>query len=145
MGNATGEGSRSLVGSDAAAPLALRLLAALDGRAHPSPRPMLPPSTPSQPAPRRAIDPILTITSPADHAEFVIDPEANADRQRLPLRAQIAQTSTPTQPLFWFIDGSPLGTSNPDQPLWWNPSTGEHEVRVTNASGRSARATILVR
>jgi membrane carboxypeptidase/penicillin-binding protein PbpC len=118
------------------------LLAAIDGRLHVTPRPTLP-STPSQPTLRRFVEPTLAITSPTDHSEFIIDSDAIADCQRIPLHAQSTGESSET--LFWFIDGSPIGTANPDQPIWWQPIAGQHEIRVTNASGRSARATILVR
>lgn len=156
LGNATGQGSRSLVGSEAAAPLALRLLAAIDRTPPPRPR-ALPPSQPAPPPPppRRPIaEPTLTITSPIDHSEFILDSESTSDRQRIPLHAQFTARSTAqspdqtTQPLFWFIDGSPLAAASPDdgdQPLWWQPTPGQHEIRVTTPSGHWARAIIRVR
>jgi penicillin-binding protein 1C len=145
MGNAAGEGSRSLVGGEAAAPLALRLLAAIDRMEHVVPRisPLLAPSR--QIAAMRHVDESLTIVSPSDRSEIICDPETKAAGQRVLLRARVSEGLNPANPLFWFIDGLPAGTAKPADPLWWQPAAGEHEVRVADGAGRSARAMIRVR
>jgi penicillin-binding protein 1C len=143
MGNASGEGSRSLVGGEAAAPLALRLLAAIDGRVQVVPRTLPPSSSPQRLAVNTGDG--ISILSPSDRSEIIRDPETKAAQQRVLLRARMSEGSSTAEPLFWFIDGLPVGTAKPADPVWWQPIAGEHEVRVADAAGRSARATIRVR
>jgi penicillin-binding protein 1C len=144
MGNAGGEGSRSLVGGEAAAPLALRLLAAIDGRASVARR--LPsPAAQREPAAVRPLEENITIVAPADRSEIIRDPDTAAARQRVPLRARVTGESHFDETLFWFVDGLPVGPARSDEPLWWQPVAGEHEVRVVDASGRSDRVNIRVR
>ncbi len=145
LGNASGAGAKSLVGAEAAAPLALRIAAALDANSSVTPPP---PPLAAQPAAAAAARPAgtgLTIVSPADRSEIVHDPDAPPDRQRVLLRAAVASdTSDAALRLFWFVDGSPVGTSDAGETLWWRPTAGRHEVRVVDAAGRAARATIRV-
>jgi membrane carboxypeptidase/penicillin-binding protein PbpC len=143
MGNASGEGSRSLVGGEAAAPLALRLLAAIDAKAPVVPR-TLPAPAPTQRIAANITD-AISIVSPSDRSEIIRDPGTKAQEQRVLLRARVSEGWSVAEPLFWFIDGLPVGTANPADPMWWEPIAGEHEVRVADAAGRSARATIRVR
>jgi penicillin-binding protein 1C len=145
MGNAGGEGSRSLVGGEAAAPLALRLLAAIDGGVRVLARRLPSPAAQRDNAAVRPLEQSITIVAPADRSEIVRDPDTAPARQRVPLRARVTNASHPDEPLFWFIDGLPVGTARTDEPLWWQPVAGEHEVRVVDASGRSDRVNIRVR
>jgi membrane carboxypeptidase/penicillin-binding protein PbpC len=144
MGNADGAGSRSLVGGEAAAPLALRILAAVDAGAPVAPPPalVLPTSPPSVERPSRSA---LTIVSPVSRSDIVDDPETPSARRRVPLRARLTGDDIPGGELLWFVDGTPVGAAAPGEPAWWQPSTGEHEVRVVGATGLSDRVTIRVR
>jgi penicillin-binding protein 1C len=145
MGNAGGEGSRSLVGGEAAAPLALRLLAAIDGGVPVAAWRLPSLATQWETAAVRPREESVTIVVPADRSEIIRDPDTAPARQRLPLRARVTNASHADEALFWFVDGLPVGTARTDEPLWWQPVAGEHEVRVVDASGRSDRVNIRVR
>lgn len=83
----------------------------------------------------------LRITSPLAGAVYLIDPTLRPEFQTLPLRAQGA---TPGR-LEWSIDGAPVGESPRDDAWRWPLSAGHHEIRVRDASGRTAATTVVVR
>jgi penicillin-binding protein 1C len=140
MGNADGAGSRSLVGVDVAAPLALRLIASLDPSGEAWQERELSDRGSAEIALRR---PALRVVSPADGVELVLDGERAAEAQRVPLRAVSAGLSE-RERLWWFVDGQPVTGEGGAQP-WWQPTPGRHEVRVTDSDGRSAWARVRVR
>ena len=97
LGNADGAASPALVGQDAAAPLALRLLTTVDpgGVGFAPPPDFL--AGPVGPAPIG--DRPIAIVSPVDGREIVRNPTASPADQRVPLRARPAVT------VWWFVDG----------------------------------------
>ena len=132
LGNADGGGSDALVGHDLAAPVALRLLAAVDagGPGFPS---IVDNTAAAVPPPVRP----LSITSPVDGQQVVRDPAVSGDGQRVPLRATSAD-------VWWFVDGGAVRPSA-DGAAWWTPVPGRHDVRVLDAAGHSADAWVDVR
>lgn len=138
LGNPGGEGSASLIGAEAAAPLALQLIAALDpgGDGWPGettlvrtkPRPFISPA---------AARPRLVIASPERDQCFLLLPELRPDQQRVKLEASAAGES-----LWWFVDDAPVGRG---RLTWWSPTTGAHRIRVVDADGRAANTQIDVR
>jgi membrane carboxypeptidase/penicillin-binding protein PbpC len=139
MGNPAGQGSAALVGGEAAAPLALRLLATIDaGVPVAQPEAVLASSTPVT-HPRQGV----AIVAPARRTTILLDSETDTSRQRVQLRASaFGGTGSPT--LFWFVDGAPVGSAPADQPLWWSPTPGTHEVRVVDPLGNADRLTLDV-
>lgn len=81
------------------------------------------------------------VSPPANHVALLI-PGLAADRQEIPFSAESAGQSGK---LSWFVDGEYLGTVDASERLWWRPSAGEHEVVVTDDSGRSAKRKLEVR
>jgi penicillin-binding protein 1C len=139
MGNADGRGAGTLVGADAAAPLALRLLAAIDARAAVAPPVQLLAAAPPVTHPRQGV----SIVAPSPHTTILLDPETDVSLQRVQLRAS-APGAGEAPVLFWFIDGAPLGSAPGDQPLWWSPTPGTHEFRVVDSAGNADRLTLSV-
>jgi penicillin-binding protein 1C len=142
LGNADGSGSDALVGQDAAAPLALRILAVADPP--PNASGFAPPagfasSSPPQKSP--AAEASLSLISPVDHQKILHDPSLPSNQQRLALRATAAPAE---EQIWWFIDGQSIGSCQSSEVLWWDPVAGPHEIRVVNASGRAATAHIEV-
>jgi penicillin-binding protein 1C len=137
LGNADGTGSDALVGQDAAAPLALRILSAVD----PGGAGFAPPAgflTAVAPAVAPPVVPIALV-SPADRQEIVRNPDVPADRQRVELRARADGA------VWWFVDGAALGSSAASTPAWWDPTVGRHEVRAVDGAGHAAVAHVWVR
>ena len=136
LGNVDGSGSDALVGTDAAAPLALRVMTAVDpgGPGFAPAAGLLAVDSPSVVRPAGGIE----LVSPTDRQEIVRDPAEPADRQRVPLRARAAGG------VWWFVDGSPVGTAA-DGPVWWDATAGGHEVRVVDAAGHAAVVHVTVR
>jgi penicillin-binding protein 1C len=140
LGNIDGSGSDRLVGADAAAPLALRLLAAIAPR---SDRTFLPPAafavSPAPPsAELSASADELILLSPTPGQEIIADPTIPADRQQVALRARTFGDSA--RAIYWFIDGKNIGKSNDGRPLMWPPAPGIHEVRAVSEAGQAATA-----
>jgi membrane carboxypeptidase/penicillin-binding protein PbpC len=53
-------------------------------------------------------------------------------------------TPVPTT-LTWYVDGERIGTSSSERALSWPLAVGHHEFEVRDATGRTARASVLVR
>jgi penicillin-binding protein 1C len=156
LGNARGQGSSALVGAEAAAPLALRLIASL-GAGSPDPQPWPVADEPVQATvkrgPGKSARPFaggtLALVSPVSGQQFLIDPAAPPDRQRVLLKAMLKSdmpvTGADSRTLWWFVDDQPIGVADPAAQLWWSPTAGAHEVRVVDAHGHAATAQIVVR
>ncbi len=141
LGNTDGSGSDALVGQDAAAPLALRIITLVDGGTGAS---FAPPANFANSTSKRQsteTDATLAILSPINHQTILHDPGLPADQQRLPLRARFNGEG----PIWWFIDGQCQGCSNSDEILWWQPTPGPHEIRATTRSGQGTIAVVTVR
>jgi penicillin-binding protein 1C len=141
LGNLSGAGSASLVGQDAAAPVALRLMAGLCPAQEPWP---IAPNATRRPLQAKADDSSLIITSPAPETQIVLSSDLPRDRQRVLLNAAVrgAQASPA---LWWFVDDQPVATVPAAGSVWWNASPGKHVVRVVDVQQRSATAHISVR
>ncbi|MFI5379969.1 MAG: penicillin-binding protein 1C [Tepidisphaerales bacterium] len=153
LGNSAGNGAIALVGADAAAPVALNLIAAMISPGGvalvrtDSPRPRNAPAAgPSRAVPLSA--PRIVIVSPSAGEEFVLSPDLDISRQQILFRAMLRAAragSDPAGNLWWFLDGSPLGQYPVGEPVSWTPSPGAHEVRALDAAGRAASVRFLVR
>jgi membrane carboxypeptidase/penicillin-binding protein PbpC len=145
MGNGDGSGSDALVGQDAAAPLALRILTEVDRPAGPVAGFAPPPGFLSGNVnePERPTQPVLAMVSPSEHQQILRDSSLPNDQQRFPLRAR--EVGSDPGALWWFIDGQCIGSCESSEHLWWNPEAGNHEVRVVDAAGRSAVSRVSVR
>jgi penicillin-binding protein 1C len=144
LGNVGGESSPSLIGQDAAAPLALRLIAMLDPADEPWPV-----AEDSAPAgfPHPFTTPAeLVLVRPTDGQQFVMTSDSPVERQQVLLEATHHQNASGGDAaLWWFVDGMPLGSSPASQRLWWKPQAGTHQIRVIDSDGHSASARIGVR
>ena len=89
--------------------------------------------------PRRDREPTI-LNPPADHVALLI-PGMAPDRQQIPLEAEAPGDAA----LSWFVDGTFLGTVAATERIWWTPEPGEHEVVVTDESGRRGKRTFAVR
>jgi len=142
LGNADGSGSDALVGQDAAAPLALRILTIADrstgGNGFAPPPGFLASVSPKKSGVESGE---LTMLSPVDHQRILIDPTLPANQQRLALRAKV---NSEDDQIWWFVDGNCIGSCRAGEVLWWDPVVGSHEVRVVNAGGLAAAARVEV-
>lgn len=146
VGNAAGQSSPALVGSEAAAPAALRLISLLDsGQSEPWPRVEIHQrrsgDVPAHLPP--AAQPALTLISPLSGQQFIIDTDAPGERQRVLLHAA-SSPAAGERPLWWFVDGLPLAAAAQPDRIWWQPSPGSHEVRVADSDGHNAAVTVHV-
>jgi penicillin-binding protein 1C len=82
----------------------------------------------------------LRIVNPPPGATYLRDPTLRAEFQTLPLRAEATAA-----PLVWEVNGRRVGTTAAEQALSWPLVAGEHVIRVTDARGRQAEASILVK
>jgi penicillin-binding protein 1C len=140
VGNAGGEGSPSLVGHDAAAPLALQLIAMLDAKDEAWPIvPVAPIASSQHPtsAPGN-----LVLVRPIDGQQVVLTSDSPRSRQQLLLEALHRGNRSK---MWWFVDGQLIGSCDDSQRLWWNPVGGSHDLRVVDAEGQSASARVQVR
>jgi penicillin-binding protein 1C len=144
LGNTNAAGSDALVGQDAAAPPALRILTLVEAAPLANVPGFAPPpgfaaSTPRSTAPEAA-EPI-SILSPADHQKILRDPSLPADQQRVPLRARAGGAG---ERIWWFIDGQCIGSCPGSETLWWDPTPGPHEIRAATAAGDAAESHVDV-
>ena len=136
FGTIRGAGRSSLVGHDAAAPVALDLLAAID------PQPLVAWSevgtqAPVGPVPVPVLPAALAITQPAPQARIRL--ETAAQPIRLPFTCQGATT-----PVWWFLNGTLLGSAQPRETWWWTCTPGQHHLRVVDGNGRGATVAFVV-
>jgi penicillin-binding protein 1C len=90
--------------------------------------------------PREAARAALRIVNPPAGATYLRDPTLRAEYQTLPLRAEAVAA-----PLTWEVNGRRIGTTSGEQALPWPLAAGAHVIRVTDARGRRAEASILVK
>ena len=89
--------------------------------------------------PQRDKEPSI-LNPPADHVALLI-PGMPRHKQQIPLEAEAPGDAA----LSWFVDGAFLGTVAATERIWWTPEPGEHEVVVTDESGRLGKRRFAVR
>lgn len=137
LGNTAGPGNAQLVGTEAAAPLALRLMAALSGPHAPWPAGENPYETVLVEWAGAKPLQVLSLVSPAAGRDIVLHADAPPDGQRVELKA----TGT-TGKVWWFVNDTPVATGDR---AWWTPTPGTHEVRVVDEAGGARSVTVRVR
>ncbi len=148
MGNSRGEGSSSLVGITAAAPLALRLIAAIEPDKEKLP--WWQASAAHRAANTREIGwtsgEELRILSPTPGVDVVRMPDLPISAQRIPLRAATSAAKAGTScTCWWFVDDQLIGTAEGAETVWWSPSVGAHRIRVVDSAAHAAATNIAVR
>jgi penicillin-binding protein 1C len=151
LGNADGKGAAALVGQDAAAPLALKLIAAIssDRQADwPETDRELAISASGSTSALARSPTRLVLVSPAPDASIVLMPDLPASQQRISLQAALRSNgraaATSNASLWWFVDESLVGESAMNERMWWTPSPGVHQIRATDAAGRSVTGRIRI-
>ena len=134
LGNPAGQASAALVGQEAAAPLALRVISALDPGGPGWEKVPEPEVAPSAPIPLMS-HPSLAILSPAPAQRIILNPDQLPDRQQLLL------STNGEEGVWWFVDGTAAGR---DRREWWSPTVGTHRIQVIDASGRAAAVIVHV-
>jgi membrane carboxypeptidase/penicillin-binding protein PbpC len=97
--------------------------------------------TPLRARSRATPDEGFRVVAPLAGALYLIDPTRRPELQSLPLRAAGAAAGD----LEWFVDGTSGGTVASVGPLRWPLARGAHEIRVRDASGRTAETRVVVR
>lgn len=138
LGTTRGPGSPALIGAEAAAPVALAVLAACDpgGEAWP-PVGMGTATT----VVASVLSTPLVITWPLNGSEILRDPASPSAQQRLALTSRGGGTG----PRWWFVDGAPLPRVAQGEAAWWVPTGGRHRLRVIDQHGHSAQVEVIVR
>ncbi len=139
LGNLAGPGASALVGQEATAPVALKLIAAIDPGGPAWPHVEEPPETP---APVAQHTPKLHIVTPTDSQEIILRDKEPADQQRVFLSCAGGSDNSDR---WWFVDDHPLTTAGNDVKVAWAPVAGRHTVRVVDDAGHSASVTLRVR
>jgi penicillin-binding protein 1C len=146
VGDPQGRGDAAFKGIEAAAPLALRLIASIDPGGPPF---QLPPTFAADAEPTIAVTSSASaarigIVSPAGGQQIVLTSEESAQCQRFQVHAQVA-TDAAHEKLFWFVDGQPVATPADDPTrLWWSPTVGRHVFKIVTEQGDSASVDVRV-
>jgi penicillin-binding protein 1C len=132
LGNADGHESPSLVGLDAAAPLALRIVGAVDGAAPGHPWTLV-----KRPGKLIAgAEQTLAVVSPPPGAELFLE-----DGGRVMLQA----TGGAGDRRWWFANGELVGVARAGERVTWRPGKGAFALRVVDAAGTAASVHVRVR
>ncbi|HEX3357942.1 MAG TPA: penicillin-binding protein 1C [Tepidisphaeraceae bacterium] len=140
LGNASGRRSAALVGADAAAPVALAIIAAIDPID--SPWPALKTNESSTPHTSVASNPSLTIVSPANGSELLVSDDEKSSHHSIELRSNPIAQGVGGRVPWWFVDGQSIGSGNSVE---WIPTPGPHEILALDEEGRSAITRVRVR
>jgi penicillin-binding protein 1C len=135
-----GNGDAAFKGIDAAAPLALRILASIDPDGRGWSAPAATNIAPIQPISPESIPSRLSIVSPASGQRILIASDDSPERQCIRLRAK--RSGAGADPLFWFIDGQPM--EGVAEETWWTPTPGRHLVKAVTQSGDAASVIVNV-
>ena len=138
LGNLSGPGAAALVGQEAAAPVALKLMVAMDGGGPGWPQVQEQPELSA----KVAHTPRLWIVTPTDGQEVILQDEAPAAQQRVFLNCA---GGVPHTDRWWFVDERPLATAPEGERVAWSPVAGCHTLRVVDAAGHSAWVRVQVR
>jgi penicillin-binding protein 1C len=143
LGNVSGQGSPALIGQDAAAPLALQLIAMFDPADEPWPIVASPKSSNLRPAVASSNSTNLVMVCPVEGQQFVLTGDVPRSRQQVLLMASCGNSASDN--LWWFVDGKPIGRGGNSKRTWWDPVIGAHEIRAVDCGGHTVRAHIFVR
>ena len=80
------------------------------------------------------------IITPGEGQIVTLIPGVSTKSQVVPLSA-----STRAATLSWFVDGALVGTAAASERLYWTPTSGKHEIVVSDDAGRKARRVLQVR
>jgi penicillin-binding protein 1C len=138
LGTTRGAGVPALIGGEAAAPIALGVLAAIDPGGVSWPVVDMGTATPLM---AHLLATPLVITHPPTGSEVLSDPDAPAASRRLSLECRGGAAGE----RWWFVDGTPVGAVAAGETAWWVPTVGAHEVRVVDRSGQAAVTELVVR
>jgi penicillin-binding protein 1C len=145
LGNLHAEASASLVGQEAAAPLALSLIASLDQKEDPWPAASEPPVNAAPWRTRNSIDGLfIRSPTPGQHIMLATDVPRNRQRVSLVAERKAKKRASVAGTIWWFVDDQPIGTSEDSQRLWWEPVPGTHEIRAVDAQSGFATLKIQV-
>jgi penicillin-binding protein 1C len=81
------------------------------------------------------------IVSPVANQTVLLIAGLTAEKQKIALEAELPDTAAEAS---WFVNGKYLGTTSGHERLWWVPSAGEHELALTDGSGRTVSRRIRV-
>ena len=90
-------------------------------------------------APEVAVAPPIIIT-PGEGQQIDLIPGMPTKAQAVPLQA-----SSRSGQLTWFVDGALVATVPATERVFWTPSTGKHELVVSDDAGRKARRILDVK
>jgi penicillin-binding protein 1C len=135
LGNSGGRGNSALIGQEAAAPLALKLIRMLDRGG-----PAWPEVAPPEEVPPLAGSNHLSIISPRPAAEYFIDGNV-ASSNRIALKSAGGDGAR----RFWFANGQLIATADADQTAWWAAQAGTYEIRVIDETGHGATLKARIR
>ena len=146
LGNAEGRGSAALVGQDAAAPLALKLLGMIDsaGAGGVAWR-----TVPENKGPVRVLeyDRRLSVVSPAPNTEILTESDVLVSSGAGPGgagRVALKSAGGKGERRWWFANGELVGVTE-NQTAWWRPEPGAYELRVIDEGGAGATVRVAVR
>ena len=139
LGNASGRGSSELVGQEAAAPVALKLLGQIDPGGE-----SWPPVTLAKDATRvLAANTRLSVVTPVSGAEIFASTEDGHPAVALQSAggAGVAR--------WWFANGQLVAINQAGKEggptAWWHPDAGAYELRVVDESGVGAVVRVSIR
>jgi penicillin-binding protein 1C len=83
--------------------------------------------------------PLLTITSPAAHSEYVL---STADQQQLLLSCAAAGE---VRQVYWYVNDQFLRVAKASERVFFRPPVGEVKVSCADDHGRTVEVRVLVR
>jgi penicillin-binding protein 1C len=133
IGNSDGRGSEALIGQEAAAPLALKLIGMVDagGPAWPASTQVSETAVASHEAAMK-----LAIVSPAAGTEIF--------SEETPTRVGLTCAGGTGAHRWWFANGELIATESRAQPARWSPKTGTYDLRVVDEAGAAAKVRVVV-
>jgi penicillin-binding protein 1C len=78
------------------------------------------------------------ILSPLADKKYIVLKGEDSKDQKLCLKA-----STSSKLLYWFVDGSLLGSSSPKEQMFWKLQKGSHKIVCADERGNSSSVNIL--
>jgi penicillin-binding protein 1C len=134
LGNSGGRGSDALIGQEAAAPLALKLMGMVDAGGADWPRVTV--DAPAAMTLRPEVTK-LSIVSPAT-GTILVDEGAK-------IRVTLSSSGGTGTQRWWFANGELIATQSDAKAFRWAARTGAYELRVVDEAGGAAKVQIAVR